>query len=469
MTKKVASKLTAEKKVLSKKKRVELAKAAKKKRSAQNKAKLIKTYRFRFYPTSEQTSTLSRWMGACRFVYNCGLEERNLVFQMSGGVKKLKYEYQQNQLPECRSMEGFEWLEEVPSQSLQMALRNLDQAFQNFLDPNLDAGYPTRKRKGKCTESICFPQGNRVIITCAKKKSKKWSYITGIPKITVGKGATPLKIAQHRKIEGEIKRATITRQTTGEWYISLSCYLGKKAEIIPINSAHKGELVPEKSVGIDLGVAKTICEDAQSDNEHNLDLKTIKKVEKQIATLQRRAAKQKKFSPRWKYYQKIVGKKHRKITRIRHDFLHKASNDICKKHAIVVLEDLRVKNMSKSAKGTLEKPGKNVAQKSGLNRSILRQGWGMFRDFVRYKSEWQGGLLVLVPAKNTSRRCRKCGHTSVENRQKQEVFFCVNCGHTENADKHAATVIKALGLQSLGFESEARKILEAPTKDASAA
>ena len=114
--------------------------------------------------------------------------------------------------------------------------------------------------------------------------------------------------------------------------------------------------------------------------------------------------------------------------------------------------------MSRSASGTLEEPGKMVAQKSGLNKSILRQGWGTFRIYCDYKTKRFGGTMELVPPMNTSRKCSHCGHTEASNRQSQSEFSCQKCGHTENADVNASKNIKALGLQSLGI-----KPLEAPT------
>jgi putative transposase len=161
-------------------------------------------------------------------------------------------------------------------------------------------------------------------------------------------------------------------------------------------------------------------------------------------------AKIEKFSKRWKYFSKILAKLHARIARIRRDFLHKASNDLSKNHGVIVLEDLRVKNMSKSASGTREDPGKNVAQKRGLNRAILRQGWGIFRDMMGYKTKWYGSRLILVSPINTSRRCSQCGYTHKDNRLTQADFLCQKCGHDENADKNAAENIKRLGLESLG-------------------
>lgn len=109
------------------------------------------------------------------------------------------------------------------------------------------------------------------------------------------------------------------------------------------------------------------------------------------------------------------------------------------------MENLKTKDMAKSAKGTKENPGTNVKLKSNLNRSILDQGWYTFQAYLSYKLNWRDGRLLLVPPKNTSLKCRICGHIEKENRQRQEVFQCQNCGHTENADLNASINILAAG------------------------
>lgn len=105
----------------------------------------------------------------------------------------------------------------------------------------------------------------------------------------------------------------------------------------------------------------------------------------------------------------------------------------------------KVASMSRSAKGTAEKPGKNVAAKSGLNKSILDQGWGMFREILNYKLDWKGGELLAVPAAYTSQTCSDCGHVTKENRKSQSRFECVQCGHSANADTNAAINILRAG------------------------
>jgi putative transposase len=166
-----------------------------------------------------------------------------------------------------------------------------------------------------------------------------------------------------------------------------------------------------------------------------------------LARCQRAMARKEKFSNNWKKAKAKVQKLHQKIGNIRRDYLHKATSTISKNHAIVCIEDLQVRNMSKSAAGTVEKPGCNVKAKAGLNRSILDQGWSEFRRQLEYKQAWSGGWLLAVPPQNTSRTCPKldCRHVSAENRRTQGRFVCAECGFTENADLVGAMNILAAG------------------------
>jgi len=144
---------------------------------------------------------------------------------------------------------------------------------------------------------------------------------------------------------------------------------------------------------------------------------------------------------------------HSKIAHIREDVVHQSSNDISKNHAVVFIEDLQVKNMSASAKGRKAKPGKQVGQKSGLNRSILDASPFELRRQLEYKTQWKGGLLVAVPPQNTSRKCPECRHTAAQNRKTQSNFVCVECGFSAPADWVGAINIKEAGLASLACSS----------------
>ena len=140
------------------------------------------------------------------------------------------------------------------------------------------------------------------------------------------------------------------------------------------------------------------------------------------------------FSKNWQKLKAKLAKFHHKISNIRKNYLHQISSQISQNHAIVYVEDLQVTNMSKSAKGDAQQYGKNVKQKSGLNRAILDQSWYEFRRQLVYKLAWNGGFLFAVPPQNTSRCCPNCGHTTKDNRQTQANFECVECGYQNNAD-----------------------------------
>jgi len=204
------------------------------------------------------------------------------------------------------------------------------------------------------------------------------------------------------------------------------------------------------AVGMDWGVTNF----ATLSNGEVLDqCQPLKQFLPKLAKLQRCMAGKKKFSNNWKKAKAKIQKLHNKITNIRKDFVHQACNDISKSHAVVIVEDLQVKNMRASAKGTKQEPGKNVAQKSGLNRSVLDASPFALRRQLEYKTQWSGGLLVLVPPRNTSRTCPKwlggCGHVSADNRKTQAKFACVKCGFSAPADLVGAENIKEAGLALL--------------------
>ena len=174
-----------------------------------------------------------------------------------------------------------------------------------------------------------------------------------------------------------------------------------------------------------------------------------------------------KFSNNWKKAKAQIQRIHTRIANTWKDFLHKASCQISQNHAMIAIEDLQVRNMSKSAKGNSEQHGKRVKQKSGLNRSILDQGWCEFRRQLEYKAAWNGGFVVAVPPQYTSQTCPCCGHVSKDNRQKQAKFECVECGFEENADVVGAINILARGHRVLACGESVqsgRSVKQEPTE-----
>ena len=195
-------------------------------------------------------------------------------------------------------------------------------------------------------------------------------------------------------------------------------------------------------IGIDVGIANFAT---LSTGEVIKPLNQFRKLEAKLARVQKKLARQVKTSNKWKKQKTVLQKLHAHIANSRADFLHKTSTSISKNHAMIAIEDLDVRNLRKSAKGTQEKHGKNVKAKSGLKKSILDQGWSEFRRQLEYKQLWSGGDVLAVNPRNTSRTCLSCNHISKENRTTQAKFECVSCGYKANADYVGACNILRVG------------------------
>ncbi len=212
------------------------------------------------------------------------------------------------------------------------------------------------------------------------------------------------------------------------------------------------------TMGIDRGVVRPV-----QAGEEVFDLTPGQKKnksgkEKYLKRLQHRLSKQQKGSRRRGRTKKKIGRVHDQIANIRKDFCHQTSRKLVDKPDIkvYVFEDLRTTNMTKSAKGTEEQPGKNVKAKTGLNRAILDKGWHMLEAFTKYKAYRAGKVVFKIPASYTSQECAVCGHTHPDNRKSQEKFLCLDCGNTDNADNNAQKVIKkrCADIRKLGDEKK---------------
>jgi putative transposase len=241
-----------------------------------------------------------------------------------------------------------------------------------------------------------------------------------------------LRYRNSRKMLGEVKNVTVS-MSAGKWFVSIQTE--REAE----QSAPKGGVV-----GIDMGTKRFAT---LSDGTFYAPLNSFKRHEVALRKAQQSLSRKVKFSNNWKKAKAKVQKIYARIANVRRDFLHKVSTTISQNHAIVCIEDLRVRDMSQSAAGTADAPGRNVRAKSGLNKSILDQGWYEFRRQLAYKLAWNGGHLIIVPPHNTSRTCPCCGHVSADNRRTQARFECVACGYENHADVVGAINILSRGMQ----------------------
>ncbi len=373
---------------------------------------ISKSFKYQLRLTQEQRSLCNQIAGSCRYVWNKGLALKKQAWE-ENKQRLSRFDLDKLLIDWKRELD---WLSIPPSQSLQQVNKDLDQAFQNFFSGR---GYPKFKKKGR-RDSFRLPQG----ITLTNQLSKKVGQVQ-LPKLGI------VRFTKSRELEGKIKHVTIS-ETCKSWYIAFNCELA-----LP-----KPDQKPQSAIGIDRGITTFAqCSDSQA----ILGVSPLKKNLKKLAKLQRKLSKKKKFSSNWKKIKAKIEKLHYHIANVRKDFLHKISTQLAQSHSLIVMEDLNTKDMTKSAGGTKENPGQNVKAKSGLNRSILDQGWHMFQQFLSYKLSWMGGELILIPPKNTSTRCRICGYIAKENRKKPEEFQCLKCGHTENADLNASINILAEG------------------------
>jgi putative transposase len=369
-----------------------------------------KGYKYRLQTKPETRETFAQFAGACRFVWNKVVALNEGRYQ--AGVPRLTYGDAAGALPLWKQSEEYGFLADVHSQVLQQCLKDLDRAYMNLFAGRAE---PPTFRKKFLNDAFRFPQGfkvdgNRVYL----------------PKI----GWVPFW--KSRDIDGTIKNVTVSRR--GEhWYVSFQVEMDVP---VPLHTS-------DSAIGIDMGVVTFA---ATSDGQLIKPLNSFRKWETKLAKEQRKLSLKVKFSNNWIKQKRKVNWIHQRIANLRHDFLHQHSTEISQNHAVIVVEDLRVSNMSRSAKDTLDEPGRNVAAKSGLNKAILDQGWGMFRTMLEYKQLWRGGMVIAIPPQYTSQTCAECGHVSPENRVSQAVFSCVACGHTDHADVNAARNILAAGL-----------------------
>ena len=372
--------------------------------------KKIQTFRFALRPTDIQENLFRQYAGACRFVYNRALALE--IARRDAGEKHLGYIGTSNLLPLWKREQDTIWLSEINAQVLQQSLKDLDRAYQNFFKKK--AGFPTFHKKGR-KDSFRFPQG----IKLDEQNSRLY-----LPKIGW------VRYRKSRNILGIIKNATV-RRSGEKWFVSIQT----EQEVETPTHPNPG------IVGVDLGVAHF----ATLSDGTVFEALNFKKEEKKIKRLQRSLSRKKKGSKNREKTRKKLVQLHRKVADKRNDILHKISTQLVKSHAVIVVEDLNVKGMSSSASGTKENPGKNVRQKAGLNRSILRQGWGTFLRILEYKAVWAGGMVLRIPPHHTSQRCSGCGHTDPKNRKSQSVFHCVACGLRMHADLNAAKNILRAG------------------------
>jgi putative transposase len=371
-------------------------------------------YRYRIYPDAQQARLFRRTVGCCRLVYNLCLEQRSMAYAMASRHGLSSFD-QIKELPGLKAELPF--LKDVPNHCLQQTVVDLDRAFRNFFKGN--AAYPKSRRKFQ-SESFRFPDPKQIMFRDGE---------IFLPK------ARWMKLVLHRPFHGTVKNVTVSADGD-DWYVSIQTE--REVEDLP-DVFGLPDLV---ELGGDVGVVNAL---ALSDGTvYDLPRMSEKERRKQ-ANLQRVVARRKKGSRNRARALRALRAFSARMVRRRRDAKHQMTTAVVRRCDVLYLEDLKIRNMTASAKGTVEEPGSRVAQKSGLNRAILDVSPGETRLQFEYKMRRKGGAVLFVNPARTSQRCAECGHVDPESRIDRDRFECVGCGHVACADHNASLNILYLG------------------------
>lgn len=373
---------------------------------------MLKAYKYRLYPTKEQIVLLDKHINACRFIYNLALETKMYAYS-SHGVRLHKYELMK-QIADLKTI--CPWLIEIDSNCLYEPIHHLDKAYESFFKGK--SSFPKFKNKRTGT-SFKNHHGNLLKIAGHK---------ISIPKFREG-----LKFVQDRIFEGDIRQYTVSRKSTGKYFISL---LVEDGSPIPVKET------PTQALGIDLGLSHFMItsEGVKVDNPRHL-----KKSLSHLKFLQRQASKKKKGSNNRKKANYRVAICHEKISNQRKDFLQKLSTKLISENQALCFEDLNVKGMAKNH---------NLAQ------AILDVSWSEFVRMCQYKADWTGKHVLQIPTFQPSTKiCSACGEANNNLTLKDREWTCI-CGAHHDRDINAAINIRNYCMKNISGEAHRSKSVE---------
>ena len=376
----------------------------------------LKAYKFRIYPTEEQEIFFAKSFGCVRKVYNLMLDERMQNYEETKNESSKKMSFP----TPAKYKKDFPFLKEVDSLALANAQLNLDKAYKNFFRDK-SVGFPRFKSKKNPIQSYTTNNQKGTVCLLDAKFIK-------VPKLK-----SLIRIKLHRQPKGMIKSATISRHSSGKYYISLLC----KEEIIELSKTNS-------AIGIDLGITDfAILSDGQKIDNNKFTYNMEKKLKREQRKLSRRAliAKNngiKLFEAKNYQKQKIkVARLHEKVMNQRNDFLNKLSTEIIKNHDIICIEDLNTKGMLRNHK---------------LAKSISDVSWSSFVTKLQYKSDWYGREIIKVDKWfPSSQLCSECGHKDGKKSLEIREWTCPVCHAHHDRDINASKNIltEGLGIHSL--------------------
>lgn len=365
-----------------------------------------KAYQYRVYPTNTQENVISQHFGCVRFSYNWALNKKIKAYQTE--QKIVSCFDLTKQLTALKKQDEFSWLSDIYSQCLQMALRNLDNAFKKFFREK--KGFPKFKSRRYPVQSCQFPQGVKIDFGSSN---------IYVPKI----GHVKAKL--HRSFEGKVKIVTLRRTATGKYFVSI---LVETPGTLP----EKPAVVRDTTVGIDLGIKDF----AILSNGQKIDnLKPLKNSLKRLKQLQQQVSRKRKGSKNQDKARQRLARQHEKVSNQRKDFLHKLTCDLTHTDGIdtLAIETLNVSGMIKN---------------HCLAQAIADVSWSQFNDFLGYKAEWYGkNILRIGQFEPSSKLCSICGYVNHALTLKDRSWTCPECETQHDRDVNAANNIKQFALQ----------------------
>ncbi|WP_031408657.1 RNA-guided endonuclease TnpB family protein [Thiomonas sp. FB-Cd] len=376
----------------------------------------------KLYPNAAQAARLEAWTRLHCELYNAALEERIDAWRRAG--KSISYYDQQNVLPQIKA-DRPEFVK-LGSHALQQTLRRLDLAFQSFfrrVKAGQTPGFP-RFKSAKRFSGFAYPDpaGWKLMQHGGRGAT-----------LRIGSGDTALSIrarGQHR-FGGDAKPNDITlTRRNGQWFVSVTLRVPEEA---------CGQRTDDQRRGVDFGVNDWATFD---DGQTIANPRWLREELPRLAALQRQRARKKKGSLRFKRLGRRIARLHDRIGNLRRDFVHKETTKMVGQCAVLATEQLAPKNMSRSARGTVDAPGRRVRQKAGLNREILSAAFGMAHPMLAYKAEEAGTRLHLSNTRQLkpSQRCAACWEIAPKTLA-DRVHVCPHCGHVMQRDQNSALVV----------------------------